>query len=169
MIRVIRVFVCGIALCAASFAQQSAPKPIDRWEALQFLLGDWVGKGSGTPGAAAGAYSFHEELNGQILVRRSFADYTAQGGGRHEDLLIVYAATPAERMHAIYFDSEGHVIHYNVATKPNAAIFESDASQPGPRYRLSYTGAADTVSGKFEVAPPGGEFKTYLTWSSVRK
>jgi hypothetical protein len=169
MIRGMTLFVCGIALCATSFAQQSAPKAIARWETLQFLLGDWVGKGSGTPGDAAGAYSFYEELNGQILVRRSFADYTAQGGGRHEDLLIVYAAAPAESMHAMYFDSEGHVIHYNVATKPNAAVFESDASQPGPRYRLSYARAGNTVSGKFEVAPPGGEFKTYLTWNSIRK
>jgi len=169
MIRVMTLFLCGIVLCAASFAQQSAPKPSDRWEALRFLVGDWVGKGDGAPGAATGAYSFHEELNGQILVRRSYADYSAQGGGRHEDLLIVYAGTPTEPLHAIYFDSEGHVIHYNVAIKPDTAIFESDASQPGPRYRLSYTRAADVVSGKFEIAPPGGEFKAYLTWSSVRK
>jgi hypothetical protein len=169
MIRVMTLFVCGIALCAASLAQQSAPKPINRWEALQFLLGDWVGDGSGTPGDAAGAYSFHEELNGQILVRRSFADYTAQGGGRHEDLLIVYAATPAEPLHAMYFDSEGHVILYNVATKPNAAVFESDTSQPGPRYRLSYTRIGNALNGKFEVAPLGGDFKAYLTWSSVRR
>jgi hypothetical protein len=168
MIRKMTLFACALALSAASFAQPT-PKPIDRWEPLKFLLGDWVAKGSGAPGAASGEYSFREELSGKILVRRSFADYTAQGGGRHEDLLIVYAATPAEPLHAIYFDSEGHVIHYNIVTKPNAAVFESDASQPGPRYRLSYTRAGDTLTGEFEVAPPGGEFKSYLSWSSVHK
>jgi len=169
MIRRLTLFVSALVLCAAAIAQPPTPKSIDRWEGLHFLLGDWVAKGSGTPGAAAGEYSFREELSGQILVRRSFADYTAQGGGRHEDLLIVYAATPAEPLHAIYFDSEGHVIYYKIVTRPNTAVFESEASQPGPRYRLSYTRAGDTLNGEFQVAPPGGEFKTYLSWSSVQK
>jgi hypothetical protein len=168
MNRAMKLLTCALVFCAALHAQ-TTPKSADRWESLRFLTGDWVAKGNGTPGSAVGEYSFREELSGHILVRHSFADYTAQGGGRHEDLLIVYAPTPTEPLHAMYFDSEGHVIRYNVLTKPDTVVFESDSTLSGPRYRLSYRHAGDTLNGEFEVAPPGGTFKTYLSWSSVRK
>jgi hypothetical protein len=168
MNRAMKLLTCILALSAVLLAQSDA-KPAGRWEPLRFLFGDWVAKGTGAPGTAVGECSFHEELNGQILVRRSFADSAAPGGARHEDLLVIYAATPAEPLHAIYFDSEGHVIHYNVRTKPNAAVFESDSSPTAARYRLSYSRAGDTLNGTFETAPPGGVFRTYLTWSSTPK
>jgi hypothetical protein len=39
----------------------------------------------------------------------------------------------------MYFDNEGHVIHYNVST-PDATtvVFLSDASGAGPQFRLMY-------------------------------
>jgi len=168
MNRAMKLLTFTLVFSAALLAQ-SASTPTGRWESLRFLYGDWVAKGSGAPGTAVGDYSFHEELNGQILVRRSFAEPTAPGGARHEDLLVIYAATPAEPLHAIYFDSEGHVIHYTVATKPNAAVFESDAAPTGPRYRLSYSRSGDTLNGEFATAAPGNAYRTYLTWSSTPK
>ena len=129
-----------------------------RWGQLQFLIGKWKGAGTGEPGAGQGAFSFLPDLSGKVVVRRSFNELAA--GARHEDLMIVYM--DANLPHAIYFDSEDHIIRYKI-TYPAAgtAVFESDG-QPG--YRLTYTLRGRNLDGKFEV---GG--KTYLTWTSVKE
>ena len=122
------------------------------------MIGKWKGAGSGEPGPGQGAFSFLPELNGQILVRRSFNQLAS--GQRHEDLMIVYPDGKALR--AIAFDTEGHTIQYKV-TLPgrNTAVFESDGS---PRYRLSYALDGKNLNGKFEV-----DGKTYLTWTTVKQ
>jgi hypothetical protein len=128
-----------------------------RWDSLQFLIGEWKGAGTGQPGAGQGDFSFTPELNGQVLVRRSFNQLAS--GPRHEDLMIVYLdGTPR----AIYFDSEGHVIRYTVSfPAKNSVVFESGDA---PQYRLSYSLEAKTLNGKFEV---GG--KLYLAWTAIKK
>ena len=137
---------------------------------LEFLLGKWTGMAGekDTPlGAGQGGFSFQTELNGKIMVRHNQAAYTS--GARHEDLMVIYPDAPDDKPHAIYFDSEGHVIRY-ILTFPSAnnVVFESEASQPGPRYRLSYWLNGAALDGKFEVAPPGADYKTYLRWTSKK-
>ena len=45
------VFILLIAK-ASNFAQQQSPAD---WKAFNFLIGEWVGEGSGTPGEATGS------------------------------------------------------------------------------------------------------------------
>jgi hypothetical protein len=147
---------CLILLASLAFAQ-SADR---RWEAFQFMIGKWSGEGAGQPGAGQGVFTFLPELNGQVLVRRNFNQLAS--GPRHDDLMIVYIEEKTP--HAIYFDSEGHTIHYKVMfPAKNRAVFESDASQPGPKYRLSYALDDAKLNGQFEV-----DGKTYLSWSTVK-
>lgn len=121
------------------------------------MIGKWKGGGMGEPGTGQGEFSFLPELNGQILARRSFNQLAS--GPRHEDLMIVYVENDSPR--AIYFDPEGHTIHYNVTFPArNTALFESAGR---PKYRLSYVPEGKYLNGKFEA---GG--KTYLTWTSTR-
>jgi hypothetical protein len=163
-----------LLLASALIAQTALPKPgsAPPFGDIDFLLGDWTGTGGGQPGqATAGEASFHLELNGQILVRRSFSEY---GKERHDDLLIVYRDQPSAAPRAIYFDSEGHTIHYSITTATvgghKSVTFDSDPSQPGPRFRLSYVQTDKGVNGKFEMLMPGAtEYKTYLAWTSVKK
>jgi hypothetical protein len=74
-------------------------------------------------------------------------------------------------MKAIYFDNEGHVIHYDVSTPdPTTAVFLSDASATGPQFRLTYQRKNSTMSGKFQVRMPGQtEWQSYLEWSGDKK
>jgi len=46
-------------------------------------------------------------------------------------------------------------------TFPSAerAVFESDRSQPGPKYRLTYWVEGASLNGRFEVAAPGKEYQ----------
>ena len=140
----------------------------DVWGPLNFLLGTWSGKGSGKPGeAVSGATTFAFDLDRNILVRRNRAEYPAQEGGKpivHEDLLILYPQEGEPRYRADFFDNEGHVIRYGVTT-PGAsrAVFETDPSGKGPRFRLLYELLPDgALSTEFLIAPPGGEFKSYV-------
>lgn len=86
----------------------------------------------------------------------------------HGDLLYLYNESGAHR--AIYFDSEGHVIHYAVnVLRPGEAVFVSEATG-GPRFRLSYELRAGTMTGRFEMQPPGKQgWLPYLQWTGTRQ
>jgi hypothetical protein len=139
------------------------------WKKLEFLLGKWVGVASEkeTPlGAGQGGFSFELELSRHVIIRRNHSAYDS--GAKHDDLMVIYTEGSQK---AIYFDSEGHVIRYAIRYPAKDAVeFESNGSEPGPKYRLSYwMEGASELKGKFEVAPPGGsEYKTYLSWGSKR-
>jgi hypothetical protein len=156
--RLALTFLFGLALHAQA--------PADPWKQLDFLLGKWTGAAGekDTPlGAGQGDFSFDPELNRHIVVRHNHAAYTS--GVTHDDLLIIYLDPPTAPTHAIYFDTEGHVIRYNLAfPAPNRVVFESDSTQPGPQYRLTYWLEGASLNGKFEVAG-----KTYMTWTSKKR
>ena len=42
----------------------------DPFAACRFLVGEWVGEGSGRPGQGRGEFTFRPELQGKVLVRR---------------------------------------------------------------------------------------------------
>jgi hypothetical protein len=167
-----RALATGLLFATAVFAQIDTVSVQRSWKPIEFLFGNWTGKGGGaSAGQGAGDYSFEPQIGNSIVVRKSFAEYTSgpEAGTRHDDLMIVYADPPGSPLRAIYFDSEGHTIRYNVKTPaPNVAVFESDGTQPGPKYRLTYTQHGSNLDGKFEIAPPGADYKTYLSWTSVR-
>ena len=139
----------------------------EKWTKFNFLLGTWVGSAKDTPhGAGSGGFSFELQLNQNVIVRKNHAEYS--NGVKHEDLMIVYLDA-GDKPRAIYFDSEGHVIRYAIETPAGGkVVFESEASEPGPRYRLTYWLDRDTLNGKFEIAQPNAEYKTYLEWTSKR-
>jgi hypothetical protein len=146
----------------------SASQGGDRWSQFQFLIGNWSGVGSGQPGeAVSGATSFSYDLDKKVVVRKNRAEYAPKPGEKsgfvHEDLLIIYRQPFDSTFRAIYFDNEDHVINYVVSfpTQQPAAVFESEATGKGPRFRLVYELSTDGVlTNEFLIAPPGGEFKS---------
>jgi hypothetical protein len=89
----------------------------------------------------------------------------------HNDLLYVYPGAPGEPFRAIFFDNEGHAIHYRVSVEnAGRVVFLSDPSAAGMQYRLSYALMDEVMSGNFALRMPGQpDFKTYLEWSGKRK
>ena len=158
-------------LLAAPLLAQAPSSKVDAFAPVRFLAGEWVGEGDGKPGSARGAASFRFELEGRALVRHSHADYPAANGrpaAHHEDLMTVFAE--GGQLKALYVDNEGHVIRYLAAAVPQGVAFTSEPA-PGPRFRLTYLqGAADTVTVRFEIAPPNAPeaFKTYLEGATRR-
>jgi hypothetical protein len=149
----------------------ASPNP---WSSLGFLQGSWEAKTQGNASVtASGTYTFSMELGNHILARHSIPS-SCKGPETfhcdHGDLLYVYEDAPGQPLKAIYFDNEGHVIHYDVATPtPTTVIFLSDASQVGPRFRLIYELKDAIMFGKFQVQMPGqSEWSSYLEWSGAK-
>ena len=143
------------------------------WGPAQFLVGNWAGEGGGQPGQGTGTFSFSPELQGKILVRKSFAEYPAANGkpaSRHDDLLIVYRDQATHELRATYFDSEGHVIQYVITPSAGGVVFVSEGAPSGPRFRMSYTSTGkNTLKFKFEIAAPGKEFAPYIEAAAHRQ
>lgn len=153
----------------------AADKP-EGWGPVEQLVGDWTGEGGGGPGQGSGSFSFKPDLQGKILVRKNHAEYPATKGRpalAHDDLMVVYRDAPEAAPRAIYFDSEGHTIRYEVQGRADGSevVFVSAPELAAPRYRLTYTRIEqDRLKIKFEVAPPGkpGQFATYIEAAARR-
>jgi len=148
-------------LAAALLCAQSKPN----WESWQFLIGDWVGEGTGEPGSGTGGFKFELQLDRQILVRQNHAEYPAtqnKPAYSHQDLMVVYPEGSTWR--AVYFDNEGHVIHYAAEFRPDGGVtFTSTEPASGPRFQLTYTKSAPNKVGiEFAIAPPGKPFTPYI-------
>ncbi|MGA3011435.1 MAG: hypothetical protein ABSD72_14345 [Terracidiphilus sp.] len=166
------LMACGVpALLSAQ-----TPGKTDPWAGVRFLLGSWGAKTTGgmAQAQASAGYAFRLELRDHVLARRSRSgacnapdDFDCQ----HSDLFYVYPSGNGQTLQAIYFDNEGHVIHYDVSTpKPGTVVFLSDPAQPGPKFRLSYQLLDGIMTGKFELKMPAQtEFMGYLEWSGKRQ
>ena len=147
----------------------------DAFASLSFLEGTWDANVQNNAAIKlAGRYTFDRELNGHILARHATNDPGCKAPASfdcsHSDLLYIFQDPPGSALKADYFDSEGHVIHYEVTTPtPASAVFLSTPG-PGPQFRLSYALTKQVMTGRFQVHVPGeADWRTYLEWSGSRK
>ncbi len=173
----IRGLFLALMICSATLCAQTAAAPVnDPWKPFQFLIGSWEAKtqGGAAKAEAAGSYIFQPELKGHVLARHSSTASCKAPDAfdcEHGDLLYIYVDGPGQPYKAIYFDDEGHVLHYLV-TLPTATsvMFLTDGSTPGPQFRLSYELKDGTMFGKFQGKMPGqADFQSYLEWSGKKK
>ena len=151
-------FTATSALAAETLINPLAP--------LAFMTGDWMASDSSGAGAG-GDSSIHADLQGRLLVRRDHV--LVRTGGAFDIFMVVYAE--GGRLRAEFIDTEGHVIHYAVTPGPGpSAVFEAPGSAQAPGFRLSYAqAAADRLHIRFEIAPPGGVYKTYSEGDLARR
>jgi hypothetical protein len=172
-------FVALSALFALALAHhdRALSAPADPWKALGFLEGTWDAHAQAGSAKAqvSGTYTFKFELKHHVLVRRSDDSAACKGPAsfdcEHSDVLYVYQDAENQPQKAIYFDNEGHVIHYAIST-PDAitAVFISEASPSGPQFQLIYQLKDTVMSGKFQMRMPGQtEWKSYLEWNGAKK
>jgi len=174
---VLVLFLISLAGLLPGNSAARAQETTNGWAAFQYLVGDWVGEGEGQPGQGAGGFSFYPDLQNRILVRKNHASYPPtkdRPGFSHDDLMVVYRESDNAPPKAVYFDNEGHVIHYSVDVSPDRKRIEfvSEALPSSPRYRLTYVMTGDNrLALKFEIAPPGkpDSFSTYIEAKAKRK
>jgi len=159
--------IAFIAMATTSIAQTNT------WDKCKWLIGDWVGEGSGKPGEGKGWFSLKEDLSGKVLVRKNHSEYPAANGKPetiHDDLMIIYTDNNGDPSKAVYFDNEGHNINYSISYTGTTIIFMSDKIPNAPIFRLTYTSInTDTVDIKFEMSQDGEKFMTYTDGKCSRK
>jgi hypothetical protein len=168
LLLVIMIFPIG------RLAAQQPVKAAD-WSAWQFILGEWVGTGSGAPGQGTGSFTFSYDLEKRILVRKNHTEFPKTDKSpafTHEDLMIVYQEN--DRTKAVYWDNEGHVINYiaGFSQDGNKLYFTSEAAAQAPRFRLVYEKLGDNkMNNVFEIAAPGkpDQFSKYLEAVVIKK
>jgi hypothetical protein len=141
------------------------------WAEWKWLVGEWVGEGSGIPGQGGGWFSLQPNLENHVLVREGVADYPASGTKpaiHHTDLMIIYPGGSGQR--AIYFDNEGHVIEYTASASRGSVAFIS-AKVPGvPVFRLVYLFLdAERIRVTFAMSRDGETFATYTEGTCTRR
>ncbi len=147
------------------------------WAPFQFLIGSWASPVSGQPGeGVSGSTIFSYDLDQKVIIRRSRAEFAPEPGQKegnvHEDLLVIYRQPGEVQFRAIYFDNEGHIIHYTVSSpaRQPAVVFDSEANEKSPRARLVYEADQDgNLSVEFFVAAPGGELMSHVKGTVERK
>ena len=171
-----RTVLIALTLVPFLSLQAQQPQSTNEWKDFDFLLGEWTWVGGGQPGQAKGVSTFRPELDGTVLVRKTHLDYPAtkeRAAFAHDELLYVYHDPQDNSLRAIFFDGEGHVIRYAITMAPdgNSVEFLSDAAPAGTRCRMTYTRTGvDSVTERFEVAPPGkpNDFATHVEWVAKR-
>jgi hypothetical protein len=173
-----RHIVLSLILVTAVLPCSARQSQADGWDTLRFLIGDWVGEGGGQPGqASGGAFSFTSDLQGKVLIRRSYAEYPPSKGQpayRHDDLMVVHQDPAGKGIGATYFDNEGHVIQYSVTVSQDqrSLTFLSAPAPASPRFRLVYNKVSeDSLSFEFDIAAPGkpDSFSKYIEGKAHRK
>lgn len=159
--------VCVIVPTAASAADAPAPGLTGPVAALGFMVGDWRGDGQGVGAGAGGDSAMHPDLGGRVLVRRDHV--LTKAGGAFDIYMIVYPDQNGLR--AEFIDTEGHTIHYAATPGPGPKVtFVSPGSAQAPRFRLTYAAVnPDRLHIRFEIAPPGGDYKAYSEGDVVRR
>jgi hypothetical protein len=156
--------------CQLVFGQKST----NSWEKWNYLIGEWVGEHNGQPGQGEGKFSFHTDLDGNILVRKSHTVFPKTDKSAeiiHDDLLIIYQPSGNGTQEAIYFDNEGHTIKYKVTFTDNTIALTSDIDLNATRFRFTYTKIdAKSVNASFEMALPKTpeDFKMYLSGKAFK-
>lgn len=168
--------VCPAQSGSAPPSGPSSSSASGPWNGWEFLLGEWVlGDGGGKPGqATAAGASFTLDLQGQVIVRKNHSEYASAEGKPpviHDDLMTIYKEGEVAR--AIYWDTEGHTIHYTARLSDDGKkiVFLSDPTA-GPRFRLTYESLRPKiVKVSFEFAPPDkpAQFVMYVEGTMVRK
>ncbi|HEY1425410.1 MAG TPA: hypothetical protein VGF50_01945 [Caulobacteraceae bacterium] len=157
--------VAAPAVTCAADAQN--PALIGPVATLGFMVGDWKGDGQGAGAGAGGVSAIHADLGGRVLVRRDHV--LTKAGGAFDIFMVVYPDQNGLR--AEFIDTEGHTIHYAASPGPGPKVtFTSPGSAQAPGFRLSYAAVKpDRLHIRFEIAPPGGDYKPYSEGDVVRR
>jgi len=161
------LFLLCSLIISVSYAQTTST-----WENWQWLLGEWQGEGSGQPGQGGGSFSFTQELDDHVIIRKSHSEYPGRDNGPiviHEDLMVVYKNPTGDPSTAIYFDNEGHTIRYQLKYTDKTIVFTSEKLENTPIFRLSYTLLdSGMVHTKFEMSRDGENFINYIEGTSKK-
>jgi hypothetical protein len=154
------------------FGSITSGQQSSEWDKWNWLIGEWIGEGSGQPGQGKGTFSFSFDLDKNIIIRKSHSDYPPTDTKPlilHDDLMIIYYDSVRNPNKAVYFDNESHTIFYTATFSEKTITLISSKSTNVPIFRLIYSMIdTETVNTRFEMSQDGVKFMTYIEGKSKR-
>jgi hypothetical protein len=163
-----------MAASASSSQPDASPTPaLDTWAPLRFFLGTWEGTGSGRWGSSAVKREYEMVLDDSFVFYRNESVYAPQEknaeGERHEDWGL-YSFDKARKAFVLRQFHNEAIVNRFVSDNPindRTIVFTSEHIEnfvPGWRARETYRILGeDEFEEVFELGPPDGEFKVFLT------
>ena len=171
MERAARIVVCLMLITVPTWAQNTAPKEPDRFQAFHFFLGAWEGEGQGRPGKSRVSREYALVLDGRFIEVRNHSVYAPQEGNSGEDHRDIgfISFDSARGKHVLrQFHVEGFVnqyVHESTSDDGKTLTFVTEAIENIPagfRARETYVLVGpDEFVERFELAEPGKEFELY--------
>ena len=161
-----------LAIACLGFLTPTFGQGNSTWDKWTWLMGEWVGEGSGQLGQGGGTFTFKNSLDNNILIRESHSEYPATGNrpkAIHNDLMIISLDNLGIVSKAVYFDNESHTINYSITYFDQSIGFTSQKIANVPVFRLTYTLLENKmVNTKFEMSQDGEKFTSYIEGKSKR-
>lgn len=155
--------------CLAVFAQ-SKSEPSSDMGKLRFLFGEWAYVDERP--IAHCTFSFSPELNGKVVVHHNHADQKGcppEMRGLMENFTIFYTEPSDLKIHAVYMDANGNVLHFAVSfPAKDRVVLESDGLAGGTRTRISYSLDNAVLHTTCQTASQDKDYRTYLEFLSPR-
>ncbi|HOU46284.1 MAG TPA: hypothetical protein PLL99_00685 [Chitinophagales bacterium] len=164
-----KIYICfSIFFSSIScFAQQNS-----EWGTWDKLVGTWKGEYSGQLGKGGGVFTFAYDLNTGILIKKGRYEFpaTAQNAALSiEDVLVIYPEGNKQCPKAIYFDNNGHTVHYTTEQTDSSVTLISEKLKNKPYYKITYTLAPqNSVDISTEISKDGIQYTPYLITRSRR-
>ena len=173
--RAVLLFFCvAVASAVSQLPETAASVQTASISQMNFLLGTWSARTVPTkasPALVLGEYTFRTDILKTVVTRVSATDACLapqSSDCQHYDALTVYHDAGDPTLHALYLDSQGHTIHYDLSF-PDATTAIFFSTGPGTQYRLVYHLQKNILTGKYQTAPPGStNFVSSLEWFGVR-
>lgn len=163
--------VCALACATRVGFAQPAPGKDDRWQAVQFMVGEWEGESDGQPGKGTVKRSYRFVLGGKFLHEQNVSTYPAQPknpkGEVHEHWSFFSYARARQALILRQFHVEGFVIQYvmSAPSEPGRLVFETEALEGVPagwKARETYEVVSpDEFVETFELARAGVSYEVY--------
>jgi hypothetical protein len=163
-----------LILLIARTAAGQLSQPVNPWEPLRWLAGNWTGEETGRAGNGTGERSYRFVMNDAYLLMENTSRFEPQEqnpeGEVHEDLTIFSYDGGRAKLIIRQFNNERFVntfVSDTVAADGSYFVFLSEHSEnapPGLRARIIYRAVdGDHFVENFDLAKPGKEYVNYLT------
>jgi hypothetical protein len=161
--------LCALGLAVACGA---AEPPLDRWESVRFMLGDWEGRAQGEPGRGRVERSYRLVLGDRFIEERNTSTYEPKSPGSppeiHEHRSFLSFDDARRTVMLRQFHAEGFVNLYFLDQQASTAkrlVFASVSFENlGNDWRareIYEVVSNDEFVEVFELAEPGKDYQVY--------
>ncbi len=162
------IITIGATLASGHISQDEAEDGIDRWEPVQYFVGEWTGSGEGLGGSATLTRSCEQILHDNFIFMKTQSIFPPQeanpNGEDHRDWGMISYDKEREIYILRQFFGEGFINQYTAEISEEGKKFvftteKIESFEPEWRVRLTFTILSENeYRQELELAPPDRDY-----------